>query len=336
VPFDVSRVQSCVAADYTRFTVLKTVAQIGHTSGVHGILRSLAVVAVSSALSASCQTSASAWQSAVDRAVRKSPEARIVVLDIASGRLLASHRLEDAARTLAAPGSTLKPLVLYSLIRAGRWNPADRVACNRQLVVAGHRLACTHPPAPPFNAQEALTWSCNSYFAAVARSLQPGELGRLLRPTGLLGPTGLSPQEAVAEFREPDSPDSQQLTLLGVDRVRVTPLELAAAYRWLALELAAHADSDAARVVRAGLEDSASFGMAGQASLGGVAVLGKTGTAENASSSRTHGWFVGLAPAENPQVVIAVFLPAGRGADAAHVAGELLANAPRRSNGEQP
>ncbi|MGD1063604.1 MAG: penicillin-binding transpeptidase domain-containing protein [Terracidiphilus sp.] len=311
-------------------------AQIVHTSGVHRILRSLAILAVSGALSASCQTPVPAWQSAVDRAARQSPDSRILIVDIASGRLLASHRLDEAARTLAAPGSTLKPLALYALVRAGRWNPARRVACDRQLVVAGHSLACTHPPAPPFNAQEALTWSCNSYFAAVARSLQPGELGRLLRPTGLLGPTGLSPQEAVAEFREPDSLNSQQLTLLGVDGVRVTPLELATSYRWLALELAAHSDSDAAHVVRAGLEDSASFGMAGQASLGGVAVLGKTGTAESDSSPRTHGWFVGLAPAENPRVVVAVFLPAGRGADAAHAAGDLLANAPDRAHMGRP
>ena len=303
---------------------------------MHGILRSLAIVVVSGAIGASCQTPVPAWQSAVDRALRQSPEARVVVLDIAGGRLLASYRLSEAARTVAAPGSTLKSLVLYALVREGRWNPANRVACNRQLVVAGHRLACTHPPAPPFDAREALTWSCNSYFAAVARGLQPGELGRLLRPTGLLGLTGLAPQEAVAEFREPDSVNSQQLALLGIDGVRVTPLELAAAYRWLALELAAHSDSEAAQVVRAGLEDSASFGMAGQASLGGVAVLGKTGTAESASSSRTHGWFVGLAPAENPQVVILVFLPAGRGADAAHIAGDLLANAPINTNRKRP
>jgi len=314
-------------------------AQIVHTSGVDGILRSLAILAVSGALGASCQTPVPAWQSAVDRAARQSPDSRILIVDIASGRLLASHRLDEAARTLAAPGSTLKPLALYALARAGRWNPARRVACDRQLVVAGHSLACTHPPAPPFDAQEALTWSCNSYFAAVARSLQPGELGRLLRPTGLLGLTGLAgkeSQEGVAEFREPNSPDSEQLALLGVDGVRVTPLELAASYRWLALELAAHSDSDAAHVVRAGLEDSASFGMAGQASLGGVAVLGKTGTAESDSSPRTHGWFVGLAPAENPRVVVAVFLPAGRGADAAHVAGDLLANAPINANRKRP
>jgi cell division protein FtsI/penicillin-binding protein 2 len=331
--------QSCVAADYTRFAALKIPAQIVHTSRVHGILRSIAVVAVSGAIGASCQTPASAWQTAVDRAARLSPEARIVVIDIASGRLLASHQLADAARTVAAPGSTLKPLVLYSLISAGRWNPANRVTCDRQLVVAGHRLACTHPPAPPFDAREALTWSCNSYFAAVARTLEPGELGRLLRPTGLLGLTRIAGKEggeAVAEFREPSSADSEQLALLGVDGVRVTPLELAMAYRWLAIELAAHSDSDAAQVVRAGLEDSASFGMAGQASLGGVAVLGKTGTAESAPSPRTHGWFVGLAPAKNPQVVIAVFLPAGRGADAAHVAGDLLANSPVNANRKRP
>jgi cell division protein FtsI/penicillin-binding protein 2 len=292
------------------------------------------LAASSGTLATFCQTGAPAWRNAVDRAARETPQARIIVLDIASGRLLATNRLDDAARTLAAPGSTLKPLVLYGLVSASRWDPASRVACNRQLVVAGHRLACTHPLAPPFNAREALTWSCNSYFAAVARTLRTGELGQLLRPSGLLGPTGLvglsgvAHDEAVAEFREPETVDAEQLALLGVEGVRVTPLELAAAYRWLAREIAAHPDSDASQVVRAGLEDSASFGMAGQASLGGVAAMGKTGTAEGAASNRSHGWFAGIAPAANPKIVVVVYLPAGRGADAAHVAGEILTYAP--------
>ncbi len=283
---------------------------------------------VCGALSASGLAAASDWQKAVQRGAREAPEARIVVLDIGSGRLLAAYQLDIAARTLAAPGSTLKPVVLYELVSAGRWNPSSRIACNRQLVVAGHRLACTHPLAPPFDAREALTWSCNTYFAAVACTLQPSELGQLLRPTGLLDSTGLARDEAVAEFRVPDSDDGKQLALLGVEGVRVTPLELATAYRWLAMELAAHPDSDATNVVREGLEDSASFGMAGQASLGGAAVMGKTGTAEGVQSSRTHGWFVGLAPAAKPKIVMVVYLPAGRGADAAHVAGAILANAP--------
>jgi cell division protein FtsI/penicillin-binding protein 2 len=254
------------------------------------------------------------------------------VLDIGSGHLLASHHIGDAAHTLAAPGSTLKPLVLYGLVTAGRWNPERRIACDRKLVVAGHSLACTHPPAPPFDAREALAWSCNSYFAQVARALERGELGRLLRPTGLLSVTGLAssatPTEAAAEFREPDNSDGTQLALLGVEGIRVTPLELAAAYRWLALQMAAHPDSQAAQVVHAGIEDSANFGMARHAARGGVSVAGKTGTAEGSVSTQTHGWFAGIAPAEKPQVVLVVYLPAGRGADAARVAAELLSHSP--------
>lgn len=296
-----------------------------HTFAVR-LLRALALSAP--IWSAALPAAALDWQRAADAAARDHPEVRIVVLDLATNRVLAAHRLGEAGRTLAAPGSTLKPLVLYALLSAGRWRPERRVACDRKLVIAGHRLACTHPALPAFDAHEALTWSCNTYFAAVARTLKPGELGPLLRPTGLLGATGLAADEAVAEFREPQTPDALQLAVLGVDGVRVTPLELAAAYSWLARELVAHVDTVAAQTVRAGLEDSASFGMAGAASLGGVSVAGKTGTAEGIATAKTHGWFVGLAPALKPKAVVVVYLPAGRGSDAARAAGELLANSP--------
>lgn len=300
-----------------------------HTLEVRRILRTAALAALLSMVSLWCSGSdASAWQQAVQRAARIAPEARIVVLDVSTGRILAEHRLGEAAHTLAAPGSALKPLVLYSLIAADRWDPQQRIACNRRLQVAGHSLACPHPPAPPFDSREALTWSCNSYFAAVARTLAPGELVGILRPTGLLDATGLAANEGVAEFHAPRTVDDEQLTLLGVEGIRVSPLELAEAYRWLALRMAAHPDSPATQVVHDGLMDSASFGMAGEASLGGLTVAGKTGTAEGAASARTHGWFAGLAPAAHPQVVIVVFEPAGRGADAAHLAGEILAHAP--------
>ena len=271
---------------------------------------------------------ASGWAGAVTRAARLAPGARIVVLDVESGKLLAAAHLAEAARTLAAPGSTLKPLALYGLVAAGRWDPARRVACNRRLRVGGRSLACSHPAADPMNAEQALAWSCNSYFAAVAAALAPGELRRLVAPTGLLGQTGLAGGEAVAEFHEPRDADAEALTLLGVDGVRVTPLELAAAYRWLALQLAAHPGSAGAQVVQAGLDDSARFGIAASAELGGVPVAGKTGTANLGAGTPSHGWFAGLVPAEDPRVVVVVYLPAGHGANAASVAAELIAHAP--------
>ncbi|MBS1805630.1 MAG: hypothetical protein JST28_19885 [Acidobacteria bacterium] len=264
------------------------------------------------------------WQRAVNQRTLSSPDVRIVIVERKDGSIIASHQLKAASHTLAAPGSVLKPLLLYRSIQTGQWAASNRVACNRNLIVGRHELACSHPEALPFDSREALAWSCNSYFAAMARAFRPTQLRNLLEPTGVLSPTGLAPREAIADFREPSSLEEQQLAVLGVSNIRITPLELAVAYRWLANEMAKHSESAAAQTIAAGLRDSTEFGIASGAGLGGASVAGKTGTAEGTQSSRTHGWFAGLAPAEDPQVVIVVFVPNGRGADAADVAGEIL------------
>jgi cell division protein FtsI/penicillin-binding protein 2 len=270
------------------------------------------------------------WQSAAAQAVREAPDARFIVLDIGSGRLLASSHLTEASRTLATPGSTLKPLILYYALASGGWDPERRVSCSRRMRIGGHQLNCSHPAADPMDAKQALTWSCNAYFAELAGGLAPDQLRHALSLRGLLAATGLTPQESVAELREPRTREQIQLAALGVEGIRVTLPELAEAYRSLAIELAAHPETIAAKSLRAGLTDSASFGMAGAASLGGVQIAGKTGTASAESGGATHGWFVGFAPAESPQVVVAVYVPSGRGSDAAYVAAMLLAHSPLR------
>jgi peptidoglycan glycosyltransferase len=270
------------------------------------------------------------WQHAVAHAAAAAPDARVLVVEIGSSRLLASAHLAEAGRTLATPGSTLKPLILYFALSTGRWDAERRVACSRQLHIGTHQLNCSHPAADPMDAEQALTWSCNSYFAELAGTLGPEELRKALEARGLLAATGLAPQESVAAFRQPRSREEVQLAALGVEGIRVTLPELAEAYRSLAIELAAHAETAAARTVRAGLADSASFGMAGAAALGGVPIAGKTGTASAESGGASHGWFVGLAPADSPQVAVAVYLPVGHGADAAQVAASVLALSPLR------
>ena len=269
------------------------------------------------------------WQRAVDQSAMSLPDSRIVIIDRASGMIVASHQLKAASRTLATPGSVLKPLLLYRSIDTRQWASSNRVACNRHLLIGKHMLACSHPEAPPFDAREALAWSCNSYFAAMACTLRPGQMKTLLEPTRLLEPTGLAPGEAVAEFHEPSSLEEQQLAVLGLSDIRITPLELAVAYRWLANEMAKHPQTAATQTVAAGLTDSADFGIASGTGARGGSVAGKTGTAEGTQSSRTHGWFAGLAPAKDPQVVIVVYVPTGRGADAARVAGEIVRRASR-------
>jgi cell division protein FtsI/penicillin-binding protein 2 len=264
-------------------------------------------------------------------AARTSPEARVVVLRLSDGRIVAARHLQEASVTLAAPGSTLKPIILYQLLKAGLWSAGRRIPCPGDLHIGGRRLACSHPVAPPLDGRDALAWSCNAYFAQATKAIPAGGLAAILQPTGLLGSTGLENGEALAEFTPPKTPEETQLAVLGVDGIRVTPLELAEAYRWLAQELNSHQRNEAADAVRDGLMASTSYGMAKSAHLRGASVMGKTGTAEGAVSGQAHGWFVGLTPAEKPEFVVVVYLPLGHGSDSARIAGELLAHTPEVS-----
>jgi peptidoglycan glycosyltransferase len=47
------------------------------------------------------------------------------------------------------------------------------------------------------------------------------------------------------------------------------------------------------------------------AAIPGVAVAGKTGTAQNATGQQSHAWFISFAPATNPRVAVAVIVEHG-------------------------
>jgi penicillin-binding protein 2 len=67
-------------------------------------------------------------------------------------------------------------------------------------------------------------------------------------------------------------------------------------------------------------------GTAASANIQGLVIAGKTGSAQNASNrNKDHAWFVGFAPAENPKIVVAVFLEFGiHGYFAARVASKVI------------
>ncbi|TDB38174.1 MAG: peptidoglycan glycosyltransferase [Actinobacteria bacterium] len=65
-----------------------------------------------------------------------------------------------------------------------------------------------------------------------------------------------------------------------------------------------------------------------RASIKGVTVAGKTGTAEAGKSVDTHAWFIAFAPTENPRVAIAIILEnAGVGGQVAAPAAKLVLEA---------
>lgn len=65
-------------------------------------------------------------------------------------------------------------------------------------------------------------------------------------------------------------------------------------------------------------------GTAASANIRGLVIAGKTGTAQN-PPNKDHAWFVGFAPAEDPKIVVGVFLEFGEhGYYAARIASKMI------------
>ena len=254
-------------------------------------------------------------QAALSSALRPTPAVG-VVLDVRSGRLVAVVKAAEAARQRSTPGSVLKPLFLTAALEHREVLPQTAVFCRRDLHIReGNRewnLACTHPQRDvAFAAKEALAYSCNQYFVALADRLPPRQASAILESYGLARTT-------------PKSQEQKELLVLGVSGVTVSPAQMAVAYRKLALELADARAPAALDAVREGLKDSVNYGMAHNAAVAGMEIAGKTGTASDLGQSLdqlwSHGWFAGTGYLGHEEYVVVIYLPRGNGADAARLA----------------
>ena len=245
-------------------------------------------------------------QATLSSALRSTPAVGVLV-DVSSGRLLATVNRGEAS----TPGSILKPLFLAAALEQREILPQTTVFCRRSLYITDQsrtwNMACTHPQSNvAFAAREALAYSCNRYFAELADRVPPQQA------TAILAHYGLVP------LHPPQSREQKELLVLGVEGILVSPPQMATAYRKLALELDhAAAPLDA---VRQGLRDSVSYGMGHDATVPGLEIAGKTGTASDPGKSWSHGWFAGTSYLDHQEVVLVIYVPRGNGADAARLA----------------
>jgi penicillin-binding protein 2 len=89
-------------------------------------------------------------------------------------------------------------------------------------------------------------------------------------------------------------------------------------------------NADYLAVMAEAMRQSADYGVANSVAVPGLAIAGKTGTAEFGEQHAdgkydTHGWFVGFAPYDDPEIAVAVFVQRGGGfQNAAPVARQIF------------
>ncbi len=229
--------------------------------------------------------------------------ATAIILHEQSGRVLATHGDPESADT---PGSILKPLLLFAALQQSLISPTTTVFCRRDLHINNQSYPCTHPQSNiSFNGQEALAYSCNTWFAALALRFTPLRLSDTLREFHL------------RSVFLPAVPEQKQLIALGLAGVTTSPSQIARAYRTLSNQLG----QPFAKPVADGLRDSISFGMAHNADTPGLDISGKTGTSSDPPRKPwSHGWFAGFADIRRTPLIISLYIPQGNGADAAVLA----------------
>ena len=240
------------------------------------------------------------------------------------------------------PGSTLKPFVAARLLDLKRAR-VDEVmnVYGGKWEYQGRKIEDDHPAAS-FTLFDVIRFSSNIGIVQFAQRLAPGEQYELLRDLGFGTQTGLPyPGESQGVLRAPKQWDKQTPASLAMGyALNVTPVQLAAAYSAIAnggelLEPALvqevrsaegtvryHHERrvvrrvmsvEAAAQVRAMLRGVVEGGTGEFAKLSTYEMAGKTGTAKRTLRGKYvkgayTASFVGLFPADKPQIVILVKL----------------------------
>jgi len=272
--------------------------------------------------------------------------------DPSDRRRLSGERLHNRALTAAfEPGSTIKPLIAARAIDSGRVSPSTVLnTAPGSLVVTGIPIRDEHPH-DALSVAEIVQKSNNVGTVRMAMQMERREMWEMFSQVGFgQRPPLPFPATTSGRLRPHKSwRPIEQATMSYGYGLSVSLFQLAQAYTVFARDgemlpasivredaPAPQAGSrvfkpETARAVRAMLHDVASAeGTARKAQAIGFSVGGKTGTAyKHIEGTREYAkgkylaWFVGMAPIDNPRIVVAVMVdePGGN----AHYGGEVSA-----------
>jgi peptidoglycan glycosyltransferase len=247
---------------------------------------------------------------------------------------------------LYAPGSVFKLIVAAAAFESGNYTPQSKLPNPKTFVLPGTTTAITNSGegkcggATTVSIATALKLSCNIPFAQLGIELGPEAIAKQAQAFGF-GEALSIPLKATPSVYPTNLDEAQTaLTAFGQFDVRVSPLQMAMVSAAIAnagiemkpylvdqiftsnltlleegkpTELRRSITTSSAERLKTMMVASVSSGVGSNARIPGVKVAGKTGTAENGVNDPYTLWFTGFAPADNPQVAVAVVIEDGGG-----------------------
>jgi len=230
------------------------------------------------------------------------------------------------------PGSTMKPIFISAALERGIVKPSSRYDASENLVLSGKQIRDTHPKGV-ITVAEAIQVSSNVVMAKIAVSMDDSDIHDIYTRSGFgKAPGSGLPGETRGQMHSLKSkwkPIEKGALAYG-HGISISLLQLARAYTMFAndgLLMPLTVEKRSAPVVGERVISQATAqqvrtmlemvtqegGTAPKARVPGYRVAGKTGTAHKLidgsfAGNRYSASFVGMAPASNPRVVIAVMV----------------------------
>jgi peptidoglycan glycosyltransferase len=250
------------------------------------------------------------------------------------------------AGDLYTPGSVFKLVVAAAAIDSGNYTPDSEFPNPPTLTLPGTSSVITNSEGGSCGGTDtvtiatALRLSCNIPFAQLGLALGYEAIEKKAQELGFDSSLDVPMRTTPSVYPQTESDAQQMLSSFGQASVRVTPLQIALVSASianggvlmqptlvesiLAPDLSVRQElqptvyntpmtSETAGTLTQMMVNGVSNGVASNARISGVAVAGKTGTAENGQGEPYTLWFTGFAPAEDPRVAVAVVVENGGG-----------------------
>jgi cell division protein FtsI/penicillin-binding protein 2 len=266
----------------------------------------------------------------------------VIVAEPRTGKILAMSGWKKDAKSefrnsnvwgrilLFEPGSTFKPFVIATALDKGAINSKTKIYCEKGLFYYGGKTIKDHYPGGDMTYEEILTKSSNIGAAKISLKLKDEDFYKGVCKFGFGEKTGIAfPVETKGIVYAPSKWDNLTKTRMAFGQsVAVTPLQLTMAYCALAnggklmkpvigdekpvLVRRVCSRGTADRVKNALEKTVSDQGTAPLARVNGVAVGGKTGTAQAITAdghyARDKYWtmFAGFFPVNHPKYVVVV------------------------------
>lgn len=247
--------------------------------------------------------------------------------------------LPRATQGLYIPGSTYKVVISGAAVDNGMGNVLFED--KGSIVIDGKKISNSNGEAHgKIDLKTALALSSNTVFSQIGVDMGENKLRDIAARAGIGKPLefDIPVSKSVFQYKNMSKTDMAALGM-GQGKILVTPLHMAMITAAVANDgqimapylvskittsdgtivrqqkpsaLYSIMSKEAAAAVGEMMQEAVEKGTGRNAILRGIKVAGKTGTAENEltnrEKNREHAWFIAFAPAENPQIAVAVLL----------------------------